>query len=70
MIEGFAAARVLVEALRRAGPHPTRRSVIAALDSMDDFDLGGVKVHYRESDHSGVRYADLSVIDERGRFRR
>jgi len=27
-------------------------------------------VHYRESDHSGVHYADLSVIDERGRFRR
>jgi len=70
MIEGFAAARVLVEALRRAGPHPTRKSVLAALDSMDDFDLGGVKVHYRESDHSGVHYADLSVIDERGRFRR
>jgi len=70
MIEGFAAARVLVEALRRAGPHPTRRSVLAALDSMDDFDLGGLKVHYRESDHSGVHYADLSVIDERGRFRR
>jgi len=70
MIEGFAAARVLMEALRRAGPHPTRRSVIAALDGMDDFDLGGVKVHYRESDHSGVHYADLSVIDERGRFRR
>jgi len=70
MIEGFAAARVLVEALRRAGPHPTRRSVLAALDSMDDFDLGGLKVHYRDSDHSGVHYADLSVIDERGRFRR
>jgi branched-chain amino acid transport system substrate-binding protein len=70
MIEGFAAARVLTEALRRAGPHPTRKSVIAALDGMDDFDLGGVKVHYRESDHSGVHYADLSVIDERGRFRR
>ncbi|MFL6677161.1 MAG: ABC transporter substrate-binding protein [Burkholderiaceae bacterium] len=70
MIEGFAAARVLMEALRRAGPHPTRRSVIAALDGMDDFDLGGVKVHYREADHSGVHYADLSVIDERGRFRR
>jgi ABC-type branched-subunit amino acid transport system substrate-binding protein len=70
MIEGFAAARVLVEALRRAGAHPTRRSVIAALDGMEDFDLGGVKVHYREADHSGVHYADLSVIDERGRFRR
>jgi branched-chain amino acid transport system substrate-binding protein len=70
MIEGFAAARVLVEALRRAGPHPTRKSVLAALDGMSEFDLGGVKVHYRESDHSGVHYADLSVIDECGRFRR
>jgi ABC-type branched-subunit amino acid transport system substrate-binding protein len=70
MIEGFAAARVLVEAVRRAGPHPTRRSLIAALDAMSEFDLGGVKIHYRDTDHSGVHYADLSVIDERGRFKR
>lgn len=70
MIEGFAGARVLVEALRRAGPRPTRRSVIAALDGMSEFDLGGVKVHYRDADHSGVHYADLSVIDDRGRFKR
>jgi ABC-type branched-subunit amino acid transport system substrate-binding protein len=70
MIEGFAAARVLVEGLRRAGPHPTRKTLLAALAGMDDFDLGGVHIHYRDSDHSGVHYADLSVIDERGRFRR
>jgi ABC-type branched-subunit amino acid transport system substrate-binding protein len=70
MVEGFAAARVLVEALKRAGPHPTRRSVLAALDGMDDVDLGGIRIQYRESDHSGVRYCDLSVIDGDGQFRR
>jgi branched-chain amino acid transport system substrate-binding protein len=70
MIEGFAAARVLVEALRRAGAHPTRASVLAALNGMETFDLGGVKVHYSEADHSGLRYTDLSVIDAQGRFER
>lgn len=70
MIEGFAAARVLVEALRRAGAHPTRKTLLAALDSLESFDLGGVRVHYSASDHSGVRYTDLSVIDAQGRFRR
>jgi branched-chain amino acid transport system substrate-binding protein len=32
MLEGFAAAKVMVEALRRAGPKPTRAKIVAALD--------------------------------------
>ena len=70
MIEGFAGARVLVEALRRAGAHPTRKSVLDALNGLESFDLGGIKVHYSPSDHSGLHYTDLSVIDAQGRFQR
>ena len=33
-LEGFASAKVLVEALRRAGPKPTRAKVLAALESI------------------------------------
>jgi branched-chain amino acid transport system substrate-binding protein len=33
-------AKVFVEALRKAGPNPTRSSVLAALETLDEFDSG------------------------------
>jgi branched-chain amino acid transport system substrate-binding protein len=44
MLEGFAAAKVLVEALRRAGPKPSREKIQLALENMRKFDLGGLEV--------------------------
>jgi len=41
-MEGFAAARLLTEAVDRAGATPTRASVLAALRKMKDVDLGGL----------------------------
>ena len=70
MMEGFAAARVLVEALRRAGANPTRERLLTALDGLRSFDIGGMELGYSPSDHSGLDYADLSIIDAEGRFRR
>lgn len=69
-LEGFAAAKVLVEALRRAGPKPTRAKVLAALESLKGYDLGGgLEVSYSPQDHSGIDFADLSIISD-GRFKR
>ncbi|WKB54795.1 ABC transporter substrate-binding protein [Eleftheria terrae] len=70
MMEGFASAKVLVEALRRAGPSPTREKIVTALHSLRKFDLGGMEISYTPGDHSGLDYADLSIIDDSGRFRR
>lgn len=41
-LEGFAAAHLLTEAVRRSGAKPTREGVIAALRGMMKFDLGGI----------------------------
>jgi len=69
-LEGFASAKVLVEALRRAGPKPTRARMVAALDSLRGYDLGGgLEVSYSPTDHSGIDFADLSIISD-GRFKR
>jgi len=68
-LEGFAAGKVLVEALRRAGPKPTRAKLLAALDGMRNYDLGGLEVSYSPQDHSGIDFADLSIISD-GRFKR
>ncbi len=70
MVEGFAAARVLVEALRRAGPRPTRERVQAALENLRKFDIGGFQINYSPEDHSGLDFTDLSIIGSDGRFKR
>ena len=70
MLEGFAAAKVLVEGLKRAGPKPTREKVHAALESLRKFDLGGLEISYGPDDHSGLDFADLAIIGTDGRFRR
>ena len=70
MMEGFAAAKVLVEGLRRAGPKPTRESLIGALNGLRKVDLGGMELSFSPQDHTGLEFADLSIIDQQGRFRR
>lgn len=70
MLEGFAAAKVLVEGLRRAGPKPSREKIHAALESLKKFDLGGLEVSYGPDDHTGLDFADLSIIGISGKFRR
>ena len=37
---------------------------------MGRFDLGGIEVGYSPTDHSGMDYVDLAIIDQSGRFRR
>lgn len=70
VMEGFAAAKVLVEGLRRAGPNPTRDKLIAALNGLRSYDIGGMEVSFSPTDHTGTEYSDLSIIGEDGRFKR
>lgn len=70
MMEGYAAAKVLVEGLRRAGPRPTSQGLRDALESIRGFDLGGLSLGYARDDHTGLDFADLSIIDSAGKFRR
>ena len=70
MMEGFAGAKVLVEGLRRAGPNPTGASLVAALNGLKNFDLGGMELSYGPNDHTGLDFVDLSIIGADGRFTR
>jgi len=69
-LEGYIAARVFVEGLRRAGREPTRESFISALETMRDYDLGGFNVTYTPTDHNGSRFVDLTVIGRDGKILR
>lgn len=66
--EQFLGAKVLVEALRRAGPAPTRAKVAKALESMGSYDLGGVTVGYSPSNRVGSRYVEVTVIGSSGKL--
>ncbi len=70
MLEGFAAAKVLVEALRRTGGKPSRDKIQTALEGLSKFDLGGLEINYSSKDHTGLDFADLAIITADGRFRR
>ena len=61
-LEGFIGAKVIVEALRRAGPKPTRDNFMAALDGMKDFDTGGYLINFSPTEHNGSSYVELAVI--------
>lgn len=74
MIEGYAASKVLVEGLRRAakerGGVVTRAGLKAALETFNRVDIGGLEVGYSPTDHTGLSFSDLSIIDADGNFRR
>ena len=67
-MEGFAAAKVLVEGLKRAGRNLTRPGLLSALENLRDFDLGGLSVGYGPNDHTGTEYVELSMISRGGEF--
>ena len=67
--EGYLTGRVAVEALRRAGPGPTRAGFLTALQKAGAMDLGGFMLRYGEFDNQGSDRVYLTVIDDSERFR-
>ncbi|MBC7702365.1 MAG: ABC transporter substrate-binding protein [Rhodoferax sp.] len=66
--EEFVGAKVLVEALRRAGPNPTRAKVVKSLESLTSYDTGGVTVNYSPNNRIGSRYVEVTVIGSTGKL--
>jgi ABC-type branched-subunit amino acid transport system substrate-binding protein len=67
-LEGFIAAKVLAEALKRAGKDLNRQKLIAALEGIQRHDLGGFDVDFSPKSHSGSTFVELTMIG-RGEFR-
>lgn len=68
-LEGYLAAKVMVEALRRAGNNPTRAKVLEALNNMGELNLNGFSVSYAPGANIGSTYADISIIGPGGRLK-
>jgi ABC-type branched-subunit amino acid transport system substrate-binding protein len=66
--EGFIAAKVMVEGLRRAGPQLTREKLVGAFESMRLYDAGGFAVAYSGSERLGSRFAEVTIVSNSGRL--
>jgi branched-chain amino acid transport system substrate-binding protein len=69
MMEGYIAARVISEAIRRQSGRPSREGTVLALDSMSSFDLGGYVISFKPGQHSGSSFVELSIVTSAGRIR-
>jgi ABC-type branched-subunit amino acid transport system substrate-binding protein len=61
-LEGYIAAKVTAEAIRRAGPKLTREAFQHALDGMKGYDAGGYVVNFSPTDHNGSSFVELTVL--------
>lgn len=66
-LEGYLAGLLTVEALRLAGPHPTREAFLEVLRSTSPIDLGGFEVDFGLRDNQGSDRVYLTEI-RGGRF--
>ncbi len=69
-LEGFITAKITAEALKRAGPKPTREKVLKALLGMGEYNLGGVYVNYSPKARLGWGGVDLTIIGANGKLLR
>jgi branched-chain amino acid transport system substrate-binding protein len=67
-LEGYITARIFVEGLKRAGRNPTRDSLIAGLETIRDWDMGGFTIGYGPQDHIGSSFVEVTTIGRDGRF--
>jgi branched-chain amino acid transport system substrate-binding protein len=69
-LEGYVAAKVMVEGLKRAGANPTPDSLQKGLESFRTLDIGGIAVSYRPGEHRGLTFSELSMLKADGRYLR
>ncbi len=68
--EGYMAARIFAEALRRTGRDLTREKFVSSLESLRNFDAGGLVIDFAPGKRSGSNFVDLSIISKGGMFLR
>lgn len=67
-LEGYIAAKVLVEALRQAGPNPTPAKLRQSLERLGSFDAGGLPIAFSPKNHSGSSYVNIGILASDGKM--
>ena len=69
-LEGYIAASVFVEGLKKAGKGLTRESFVDALDKLGSIDLRGYRVKFSAVNHNGSSLVELTVLGAGGNYKR
>lgn len=67
-LEGFLAAKIFVEGLKRAGKDLTREKLISALETMTNADVGGFRVNFSPTNHNASSFVDVTMITKNSQF--
>ncbi|WP_297573448.1 ABC transporter substrate-binding protein [uncultured Deefgea sp.] len=70
MLEGYISARLIVEAIKRAGKTPTRSSIYNALTTMKKYDLGGFTIDYSDKNRNGSNFGEITMMSPTGALSR
>lgn len=68
-MEGYVAARVFAEGLKRAGAKPTREALMSGLESIGTQSFGGFDVALSPTNHVASSFVELSMLTGDGRVR-
>ena len=66
-MEGYLSARIMTEALKRAGKNPTREGLVHAFETMQ-LNMGGFNVGFSPTSRTGSEFVDLTMISKNGKF--
>jgi branched-chain amino acid transport system substrate-binding protein len=68
-LEGYVAANVLIEGLKRTGPQLDTERLVDGLESLRDLDLGlGTMVNFGRTEHQGLHKVWGTQLDANGRY--
>lgn len=68
-LEGFLAARLLVESLKQTPRPVTAAALRDSLEQRGPFDLGGLRATFSKTDHVGLDFVDIGIVTFGGRLR-
>lgn len=67
-LEGYIAAKMMAEGLRRAGKDLTVESFTRGMESIKEYDMGGFMLNFSDKNHSGSSFVELTMIGKKKDF--
>jgi branched-chain amino acid transport system substrate-binding protein len=68
-LEGYLVGRLVTEAMQKAGDHPTRDGLLAAIKNTGKFDIGGLPMTFGPEKNEGLDQVFLTVVQPDGSFK-
>lgn len=67
--EGYIDGKIMVEALKRAGPSPNSEKLVDTLEGIHDLEIGlGVPIQFGPTDHQAIHKVWGTMLDGKGHY--